>query len=49
MGGVVTNRNYAETMGFGVWDDKAGEVQVTAPLVKGGIVSQAGSCAPAHF
>ena len=37
MGGVVTNRDYAETMGFGVWDGD--QVQVTKPLLKGGIVS----------
>ena len=36
MGGVVTNRNYAETMGFGYWDGT--EVKVTKPLLKGGIV-----------
>ena len=39
MGGVNTNRNYAETMGFGAWDDVKQEVAVSKPLLKGGIVS----------
>ena len=39
MGGVVTTRNYAvDTMKFGYWDSSAGEVVVTKPLLKGGIV-----------
>ena len=39
MGGVVTTRHYAETMGFGYWSQSGGEVIVTKPLLKGGIVS----------
>ena len=37
MGGVVTNRDYAQTMGFGTWDGT--QVQVTKAILKGGIVS----------
>lgn len=39
MGGVNTNRNYAQLMGFGRWDNSAGEVVVDKPLLQGGIVS----------
>lgn len=39
MGGVNTNRNYAQLMGFGQWDESAGEVVVNKPLLQGGIVS----------
>ena len=39
MGGVNGTRNYAETMGFGYWDAKAGLVHVSKPLLEGGIVS----------
>lgn len=39
MGGVNTTRNYASTMGFGEWDEAAGLVNVTRPLLQGGIVS----------
>lgn len=44
MGGVVTNRDYAETMGFGYWDATQNQVQVTRPLLKGGIVGSSSSC-----
>lgn len=40
MGGVNGNRNYATTMGFGYFDDATGIVQVTKPLLQGGIVSR---------
>jgi hypothetical protein len=43
MGGVVTTRHYAETMKFGYWDTASGQVNVTWPLLKGGIVSLATS------
>ena len=39
MGGVNTSRNYAETMGFGHWDDDKQELVVTNTLKQGGIVS----------
>ena len=39
MGGVNGTRDYAETMGFGYWDAKAGLVHVSRPLLEGGIVS----------
>ena len=39
MGGVNGNRNYASIMGFGHFDDASGIVQVTKPLLQGGIVS----------
>lgn len=39
MGGVNTNRNYAQTMGFGHYDTKQGLVAVDKPLLQGGIVS----------
>ena len=39
MGGVNTNRNYAETMGFGHWDEQSGLVKVDRSLLQGGIVS----------
>lgn len=38
MGGVNGNRDYARTMGFGDWDGKNGLVNVTRPLLQGGIV-----------
>lgn len=40
MGGVNTNRNYAETMGFGHWDTTKNPpaVKETNSLLKGGIV-----------
>ncbi|XWX01381.1 hypothetical protein V2A60_009408 [Cordyceps javanica] len=39
MGGVNTTRNYAETMGFGHWDEGQGIVVVDKPLLQGGIVA----------
>ena len=39
MGGVNTNRNYAQLMGFGYWDESKQEVSVNKPLLQGGIVS----------
>jgi len=39
MGGVNTNRNYAQTMGFGHFDQASGLVQVTKPLKQGGITA----------
>lgn len=39
MGGVNTNRNYAQTMGFGHYDTKQDLVAVDKPLLQGGIVS----------
>ena len=39
MGGVNTNRNYAQTMGFGHYDETLGLVAVDKPLLQGGIVS----------
>jgi len=38
MGGVNTNRNYAELMGFGYYDEGQGSVVVTKPLLQGSIV-----------
>lgn len=38
MGGVNTARHYAETMGFGHWDEATGAVVVDRPLLQGGIV-----------
>jgi hypothetical protein len=38
MGGVNTNRNYAELMGFGYFDEQQGSVVVTKPLLQGSIV-----------
>lgn len=38
MGGVNTNRNYAELMGFGYFDEQRGNVVVTKPLLQGNIV-----------
>ncbi len=38
MGGVNTNRDYATLMGFGHFDEDAGSVVVTEPLLQGGIV-----------
>ena len=52
MGGVVTNRNYAETMGFGYWDEATQEVKVTHSLLKGGIVRvhrRPAACNRSHF
>lgn len=39
MGGVNGNRDYARTMGFGDWDESKGLVNVTKPLLQGGIVN----------
>lgn len=39
MGGVNGNRNFAETMGYGVFSEKENIVLVTNPALKGGIVS----------
>ena len=39
MGGVNNDRSYAETMGFGYYDEKQLAVNVTKPLLQGGIVS----------
>jgi hypothetical protein len=39
MGGVNTNRNYVELMGFGYYDEGQGSVVVTKPLLQGSIVS----------
>ena len=39
MGGVNTNRNYAQIMGFGHYDEQQGLVKVDKPLLQGGIVS----------
>ena len=38
MGGVNTNRNYAELMGFGHWSDAKQDVEVDDGLLQGGIV-----------
>ena len=38
MGGVNTNRNYAELMGFGHYDEQKNNVIVTKPLLQGSIV-----------
>lgn len=38
MGGVNTNRNYAELMGFGYYDERQGDVVVTRPMLQGSIV-----------
>ena len=38
MGGVNTARDYAETMGFGHWDEQKGLVVVDHSLLQGGIV-----------
>ena len=40
MGGVNGNRSFAETMGFGYYDDAQGQVVVTNAALKGGIVSK---------
>jgi len=39
MGGVNNDRNYVETMGFGYYDEKQLAVNVTKPLLQGGIVN----------
>jgi hypothetical protein len=39
MGGVNTARNYADTMGFGHWDEKDQIVVVDRPLLQGGITA----------
>lgn len=39
MGGVNGNRNYAETMGFGTYNEQNKEVDVHHTLLQGGIVS----------
>lgn len=39
MGGVNTNRHYAETMGFGHWDEAGQIVKIDKTLLQGGIVS----------
>lgn len=38
MGGVNTNRHYARTMGFGYFNDAKGQIEITHPLLQGGIV-----------
>lgn len=38
MGGVNTNRSYAELMQFGHYDDQSGNVIVTKPLLQGSLV-----------
>ena len=38
MGGVNTTQNYAKLMGFGYYDENTQLVQVTKPLLQGGIV-----------
>ena len=40
MGGVNTDRNYAEIMKFGHWDESKGLVVVDHSLLQGGIVSR---------
>ena len=40
MGGVNTNRNYAETMQFGRWDEVTRSVSIDHTLLQGGIVSR---------
>lgn len=40
MGGVNTDRNYAETMKFGHWDESKGLVVVDHSLLQGGIVGR---------
>ena len=44
MGGVNTNRNYAETMGFGEWNPKLDEVKINNTLLQGGIVRHTLQC-----
>lgn len=39
MGGVNTDRNYAEIMGFGHWDNVNKVVQIDNPTLQGAIVS----------
>ncbi|KAJ5215669.1 uncharacterized protein N7498_002076 [Penicillium cinerascens] len=39
MGGVNTNRNYAELMGFGYYDEQQGDVVVTKPMLQGSIIA----------
>ncbi|KAF6222276.1 hypothetical protein HO133_001362 [Letharia lupina] len=39
MGGVNGNRNYASTMGFGMYDEKQGLVTIQHPLLQGGIIA----------
>ncbi|KAJ5815166.1 hypothetical protein N7474_006943 [Penicillium riverlandense] len=39
MGGVNTNRNYVELMGFGYYSEAGGSVVVTKPLLQGSIVA----------
>lgn len=39
MGGVNTDRNYAEIMGFGHWDEVNKVVQIDNPTLQGAIVS----------
>lgn len=48
MGGVNGNRDYARTMGFGVWDEPKGLVDVTRPLLQGGIVNHSAMHKNAH-
>ena len=48
MGGVNTNRNYAETMGFGQFDKASNAVKVNKELLKGGIVSHSAPCFAPH-
>jgi hypothetical protein len=39
MGGANTARNYADTMGFGHWDEATGQAKADHTLLEGGIVS----------
>jgi len=43
MGGVNNDRNYARTMGFGDYDASKQGINVTRPLLQGGIV-----CLPSY-
>lgn len=43
MGGVNTNRNYAETMQFGHWNESTGTVVIDRSLFQGGIVGSLSS------
>jgi hypothetical protein len=44
MGGVNTTQNYAKLMGFGYYDKNTQLVQVTKPLLQGGIVRDISRC-----
>ncbi|KAJ9098324.1 hypothetical protein QFC19_006448 [Naganishia cerealis] len=39
MGGVNTNRSYASLMGFGHYNETKGQVEISHPLLQGGIVA----------